>query len=251
MELLKNKPALLFLTIGAVCLSLGAYESLSAKTSKDNPKQVQDIPGKYQTISKDIKNNQKISEASTSVSNIILSSIKIDISGAVKNPGVYDLDQDSRISLALDKAGGIDNKKADNSWIARNINLATKLKDGDKIYIPSKNETYQTQNKIPQLTPSSSTQNQVLVGQTQGVLGYQTTLQPAKESPLSPQSSASNQKISINSSSKKDLDTLPGVGEITAQKIIDKRPYGSIEDLKTKKVVNKSVFEKIKDLIVL
>ena len=45
------------------------------------------------------------------------------------------------------------------------------------------------------------------------------------------------------------LDTLPGVGKVTAGKIIQNRPYASIDDLLNKKIVGKSVFEKIKDLV--
>ncbi len=56
-------------------------------------------------------------------------------------------------------------------------------------------------------------------------------------------------KISINSGSLVELESLPGVGPSTAQKIAQQRPYSSVNDLLTKKIVSKSVFEKIKDLI--
>lgn len=55
--------------------------------------------------------------------------------------------------------------------------------------------------------------------------------------------------ININSASAKDLETLNGVGEKTAEKIIDNRPYSSVEELVDKKVVSQSVFEKIKEEI--
>src|SRR3989344_1557742 len=55
--------------------------------------------------------------------------------------------------------------------------------------------------------------------------------------------------ININAASESELDKLPQVGPVTAAKIIASRPYSSLEELLTKKVVNTSVYEKIKGLI--
>lgn len=55
--------------------------------------------------------------------------------------------------------------------------------------------------------------------------------------------------ININTASESELDKLPGVGPVTAQKIIALRPYSAPEELLTKKAVSSSVFEKIKNLI--
>ena len=55
--------------------------------------------------------------------------------------------------------------------------------------------------------------------------------------------------IDINAASESELDTLSGIGPVTAGKIIDNRPYGSLEELVSKKAVSSSVFEKIKDHI--
>ena len=57
--------------------------------------------------------------------------------------------------------------------------------------------------------------------------------------------------ININSAPIDELDTLPGVGKVTAQKIVDNRPFGALEELLDKKIVNKTVFENIKDLIII
>jgi competence protein ComEA len=69
------------------------------------------------------------------------------------------------------------------------------------------------------------------------------------EKSAEPAPSESQSLISINDSTIEELDQLPGIGQITANKIISNRPYTTIEDLLTKKVVNKGVFEKIKNLI--
>ena len=62
--------------------------------------------------------------------------IKVDISGAIKNPGVYTLLEDDRLEKLIKKSGGL--KKDANR---DNINLARKLKDGIKIYIPYKEDS--------------------------------------------------------------------------------------------------------------
>lgn len=65
-------------------------------------------------------------------------------------------------------------------------------------------------------------------------------------------SSLSNQEkaaIDINSASSSILDSLPGIGQVTAEKIIAERPYTTINELVEKKVITQKVFEKIKDRI--
>ena len=67
-------------------------------------------------------------------------------------------------------------------------------------------------------------------------------------SPLSPQFPLSP-LISVNSATESELDTLPGIGPVTAQKIITNRPYQTLEELVGKKAVGAALFEKIKDKI--
>ena len=136
--------------------------------------------------------------------------ILIDVSGAVVNPGVYSLPASSRISDALERAGGI-TSEADTTYIAKAINKAQILQDGQKVFIP--------------LAESEGA----------GVAAADTQ----------------SQMININTASVSELDVLPGVGQVTADKIIANRPYTSLEDLINKKSVSQSVFEKIKDKITL
>lgn len=152
------------------------------------------------------------------------SKIRVDVAGSVLNPDIYALEEGSRISDALVAAGGLSGD-ADRDWVQKNINRAAKLIDGGKIYIPSAGETASgkiTNDKF-QITNTSGNKGELL-GVTAGT-------------------------VNINSASQLELEALPGVGPVTAGKIINSRPYQTIEELKTKKIVGNALFEKIKDLL--
>jgi len=148
--------------------------------------------------------------------------ITVDVSGAVVSPGVYTLTDGARIKDAIEKAGGLSDS-ADSEFVEKSFNLAAKLIDGSKLYIPEIGES------IGSTTSNTST------GSVQSMAGASGI-------------SASG-LIDINAASESELDTLSGIGPVTAGKIIDNRPYGSLEELVSKKAVSSSVFEKIKDNI--
>lgn len=151
---------------------------------------------------------------------VISAQIKVDVSGAVNNPGVYNLSRDGRIEDALKAAGGV-TESADPKYMSKTINLAQKVSDGMKIYIP----------KIAEAGSSAVLIGQTTSGSISEVKGVETSL------------------INVNTGSLSDLDILPGVGPVTAQKIIDNRPYNGIEDLLTKKAVTRSTYDKIKEKV--
>lgn len=139
--------------------------------------------------------------------------IMVHISGAVNNPGILKLDSSKRVVDALDLAGGA----RDDADLDR-VNLAASLHDEEKIYIPK-------------------------VGEVQENM---TTLVS------SPSSSGPASKININSADLSELTKIPGVGEKTAQKILDYRAnnsFSSIEDVKNVPGIGDKKFESMKDYI--
>jgi len=134
--------------------------------------------------------------------------IVVHVDGAVSKPGVYEISVDSRVSDAVSASGGL----SDSADMTK-VNLAAKVSDGQKIYVPKIGE---------------SDVKGVGVGDA---------------------GSGSTGLININTASESQLDTLPGIGPVTAQKIIASRPYSTPEELLTKKAVGQSVYEKIKDLV--
>jgi competence protein ComEA len=94
--------------------------------------------------------------------------VVIDISGEVINPGVYRLIGDVRINDALIKAGGL-KANADRDWVAKNLNLAERLMDGQKIYIPNEVESdgilgVSVNNKIVRINSTTIEQLDTLSG---------------------------------------------------------------------------------------
>jgi len=143
--------------------------------------------------------------------------LKIDMGGAVMKPGVVEVQTGARVEDAIIQAGGL-SANADTDYIEKNINRAMKVADGMKIYIPVQGETSHNISPVLQ-RPDGMSQN--------------------------------SSGVSINIASKSELDVLPGVGPVTAQKIIDNRPYANLEDLVTKKAVGQSLFNKIKNQLTL
>ena len=142
----------------------------------------------------------------------------VHLEGAVEKPGVYELPVNARVNDLLIRAGGL-SAEADREWVAKNLNLAQKLSDGVKIYVPSREEG---------VSLASETADS---GEVAGV------------------QSAITGKININTASAGELDSLWGIGEKRAASIIENRPYSSIEEFLTKKIIPKNVYERIKEEI--
>ncbi len=149
--------------------------------------------------------------------------IVIHIAGAVKKEGIIKLKEGSRIADAIEKAEGLKENAS-----TKNVNLAYVLEDGQKIYIPTKEE----ENEDKQISIISSGQENIIE-------------ETKKEN--------TNKDININTADKEELKQISGIGDATAQKIIDYRnengKFKTIEDIKNVSGIGDAKFNQIKDYI--
>lgn len=139
--------------------------------------------------------------------------ITVDVAGAVGLPGVYRLPPGSRVEDAITAAGGLTND-VDGEAMSKYLNRAARISDGAKLWIPKKGDV---------------TTN---AGQGIGSVGQSTTLGQGS--------------VAVNAASQAELEALPGIGPVTAKKIIDARPYQTLEELVAKKAMSQSLFDKLK-----
>ena len=135
-----------------------------------------------------------------------------------------------RIKTLIDKAGGFKE-----GYSIKNINLAAKLSDGDKIYIPSVSEEKNSEN--------NNNINTNLSGKGQNVKSDRNNVSIMKN----------NSKININTANISELKQITGIGESTANKIIDYREnvgkFKKIEDIKEVKGIGDAKYESLKNKI--
>lgn len=176
-------------------------------------------------IKEEIKTNDQIENNSNERQLEKNENIIVHVSGAVNKEGIVELKNNSRIIDAIDKAGGLKDE-AD----ITNINLAYIIEDGMKIHIPSKEEKEST------IIVESNIDS--------GTVEQSNEIKSNNNKKL---------KININTATKTDLETLPGIGESTALKIIEYRKekgkFKLIEDIKQVNGIGENKFNKIKELI--
>jgi competence protein ComEA len=150
----------------------------------------------------------------------------VEVGGAVLSPNIYSITANTRLKEIIDRAGGL-TTDADRLFFVRNFNLARIVQDQEKYYIPSYYEVssgyYQNSPEIYENPLGNMTENK-------------------------PQTTTS---ISINNASVEELDSLAGVGLVTAQKIIEGRPYIKVEDLLDRKILRGDIFTNVKEKITL
>lgn len=164
-------------------------------------------------------------------------SIFIDISGALRAPGVYCFNPGDRVIDAVKKAGGF-SKNASLEYVARSVNLSKTLINNQKIYIPSEEEL------LCELKPFTLKEEEVILSNVDdNTTGNNST---EKEEGTETEN---NECININTANITELDSLQGVGLSTAQKIIDNRPYNSTADLLKVSGIGQATYDKFKDNI--
>lgn len=165
----------------------------------------------------------------------ITNKIMVYITGEVKNPGIYELEENSRIKDVIEKAGGL-KETAD----ITDINLATILQDEDKITIPTKDKTMEEKQNTERIQSNKQSK---------------TTEKSQNTTSISTNTTGKNQntKVNINTATQTELETLPGIGPSTASKIVSYRKengkFKSIEEIKKVNGIGESKYKKIKELI--
>ncbi|OOS18943.1 helix-hairpin-helix domain-containing protein [Streptococcus mitis] len=140
--------------------------------------------------------------------------ITVDVKGAVKSPGIYDLPVGSRVNDAVQKAGGL-TEQAD----SKVLNLAQKVSDEALVYVPTK--------------------------------GEELASQQAGSGPTS--STSKEKKVNLNKASLEELKQVKGLGGKRAQDIIDHREangkFKSVDELKKVSGIGAKTIEKLKDYV--
>ena len=201
--------------IGIIAMAVIAITTVGLYISKKSNESEYDYYESMQTENESIIDGEDGNDEKTE------NTILIHITGEVYYPGVVVLKEGDRVVDAIAAAGG-ETQDAN----LNELNLAYVLNDGEKIYVPNKNETDNEQEYI-----------------TSGI----------GENISSTGSQNKSTKVNINTATLEELTQLPGIGEATANKIIEYRKengkFKSVEDIKNVAGIGNSKFENIKDLI--
>ena len=204
--------------------------------------------GIYSYFTKDMKNVEenidKVIMQKQEKEEVEIKNIYVHLDGMVKKPGLYEVNDGARLKEVIDKAGGLTDKAN-----IKLINFALKVTDGEKIYIPSLddkdgkddldmfNNQINTEDKNTNTSISSANRN----------ISY-------GNSNKNNNNVSKSNKVDINKGSKEELTKINGIGEQTADKIIEYRKehgkFNSIEEIKEIKGIGEAKYSKIKDYIV-
>ena len=192
-------------------LALGAFFLLKP-TSQTSVKET-NLQAEVSAVSKDSSSEKEVKKEEKEESPE-QDLITVDVKGAVKSPGIYDLPLGSRVHDAVQKAGGL-TEEAD----SKSLNLAQKVSDEALVYVPTKGEEAVSQQASSGTTPSTSKEK----------------------------------KVNLNKASLEELKQVKGLGGKRAQDIIDHREangkFKSVDELKKVSGIGAKTIEKLKDYV--
>ena len=192
-------------------LALGGFFLL--KPTSQTPVKEKNLQAEVAAVSKDSSSDKEVNKEEKEESPE-QDLITVDVKGAVKSPGIYDLPVGSRVHDAVQKAGGL-TEEAD----SKSLNLAQKISDEALVYVPTKGEEAASQQVASGTTPSTSKEK----------------------------------KINLNKASLEELKQVKGLGGKRAQDIIDHREtngkFKSVDELKKVSGIGAKTIEKLKDYV--
>ena len=197
-----------------ICTGLGLLVGgfFLLKPAPQTPVKETNLQAEVAAVSKDSSAEKEVTKEEKDES-VEQDLITVDVKGAVKSPGIYDLPVGSRVNDAVQKAGGL-TEQAD----SKSLNLAQKVSDEALVYVPTKWEEASQQS------------------------GSGATSSTSKE-----------KKVNLNKASLEELKQVKGLGGKRAQDIIDHREtngkFKSVDELKKVSGIGAKTIEKLKDYV--
>lgn len=195
-----------------ICTGLGLLVGgfFLLKPAPQTPVKETNLQAEFAAVSKDSSTEKEVNKEEPLEQDLIT----VDVKGAVKSPGIYDLPVGSRVNDAVQKAGGL-TEQAD----SKSLNLAQKVSDEALVYVPTKGE--------------ESASQQAGSG--------------------APSSTSKDKKVNLNKASLEELKQVKGLGGKRAQDIIDHREtngkFKSVDELKKVSGIGAKTIEKLKDYV--
>jgi len=158
------------------------------------------------------------SSAAAGASSEVGGDIVVDVTGAVVTPGVFHLENGARVGDAIEAAGGF-SPRVDVEAVGKALNLAAILTDGAQVHVPSRDD---------------------VASPTGGSGGS------------GPGGGAGGGLVNVNTATQAELEGLPGIGPVTAGRIIESRAgsaFRTVDELRERGLVGEKTFEKLKPLI--
>ena len=194
-----------------ICTGLGLLVGgfFLLKPAPQTPVKETNLQSEVAAVSKDSSSEKEVKEEL-----VEQDLITVDVKGAVKSPGIYDLPVGSRVNDAVQKAGGL-TEQAD----SKSLSLAQKVSDEALVYVPTKGEEAASQQTASGTTSSTSKEK----------------------------------KVNLNKASLEELKQVKGLGGKRAQDIIDHREangkFKSVDELKKVSGIGAKTIEKLKDYV--
>ena len=195
-----------------ICTGLGLLVGgfFLLKPAPQTPVKETNLQAEVAAVSKDSVSEKEVKKEEPVEQDLIT----VDVKGAVKAPGIYDLPVGSRVNDAVQKAGGL-TEQAD----SKSLNLAQKVSDEALVYVPTKGEEAASQQAGSGAASSTSKEK----------------------------------KVNLNKASLEELKQVKGLGGKRAQDIIDHREangkFKSVDELKKVSGIGAKTIEKLKDYV--